>query len=241
MAPVTETVILVAHGAPSDPAPLESVLQALARSVGRDVPEHEVRGTTLAMPGGLTSALSGVDRTVIVPVFMAGGWFVHSFLPKRLHDHGHGGARVLTPLGLLPELHTLCVSAALDGCRRHGVGPSATALVLAAHGSARSAKSAEAAQIATDHIASARRFRKVVPSYVEETPFLGEVFAETSGPALCLPFFATEADHVRVDLPEAVAESGRGIPILPHIGSHPKIPALLAKHIRQSLTAPAPV
>lgn len=241
MAQVTETILLVAHGAPSDPAPLEAVLQDLARAVGRDLPEYEVRGTTLAMPDGLASALDGPGRPVIMPVFMAGGWFVNSFLPKRLHEHGHGGARVLTPLGLLPELHTLCVSAALDGCRRHGVGPSATALVLAAHGSARSVKSAEAARIATAHIASAGRFRKVVPAYVEETPFLGEVFAALSGPALCLPFFATAADHVRVDLPDAVAECRRSIPILPHIGSHPKIPALLAGHIRRSLTVAAPV
>ena len=57
---------------------------------------------------------------------------------------------------------------------------------------------------------------------------LAEVLAETTGPALILPFFATRAGHVSDDLPQAVAEAGFAGPLLPAIGEDADAARLLA-------------
>jgi sirohydrochlorin ferrochelatase len=70
-------------------------------------------------------------------------------------------------------------------------------------------------------------FNRIIAGFVEEAPFL-EDQARTLGHGICLPFFALEAGHVIGDIPDAMEEAGFQGPILPPIGQHPDVPALIA-------------
>jgi sirohydrochlorin ferrochelatase len=76
------------------------------------------------------------------------------------------------------------------------------------------------------------RFARVVAGFVEEPPYLADA-ARDLGPAVCLPFFALRAGHVETDVPEALAAAAFDGPLLPEIGAHPDVPALIADALRR--------
>jgi sirohydrochlorin ferrochelatase len=78
-------------------------------------------------------------------------------------------------------------------------------------------------------------FARVEVGFVEEAPFLVDA-ARGLGQALCLPLFALRAGHVVDDLPEALAAAGFAGPLLPPIGEHAAVPALLAAALRRSVS-----
>ena len=70
-------------------------------------------------------------------------------------------------------------------------------------------------------------------AFIEEAPFLDDVVPE--GPAVCLPFFATNGGHTTEDIPQGWRGHG---PIAPPIGMNDAIPDLIAAALR---TAEEPV
>lgn len=203
-------------------------MQTLAQRVQDMLPGCAVTGTTLAAPGRFEAALRTCDAPVIFPFFMADGWFVQTQIPKRVRDAGatHGG--ILTPLGCLPGTVRLCIDRIMDACATQRLEPSQTTILLAAHGSAVSPTSARSTYAAAAQMRAQRQFRDVTVGFVEEPPFLTDVMADLEGPSLCLPFFALLAGHVTQDIPDAVSASGYSGTVLPPIGTHPAIPALIA-------------
>lgn len=218
--------ILVAHGAPADPEPAQSTVQALAAAVAAAL-GWQVRGATLAMPGALDAALQGLDAPMIYPFFMAEGWFTTRELPRRLVQAGAAGARVLQPFGTDPALPGLMERVALAGCESAGLAPARTTLLLAAHGSKVSRTSADSTHAMAATLRATGRFAAVTAGFVEEAPFLAEA-ARGLGPAICLPFFNLRAGHVAGDVPEALQEAGFSGPLLPAIGEHPGVATLIA-------------
>jgi len=231
-APATDAALLVVHGSPSDDAPQQAAVAELADHVADRLPGWRVEGTTLATPGLLDAALDRLSGPLIVPVFMADGWFTRTQLPERIAAAGHGGLAQLAPLGTRPAFHALALDAALRGCAAHGLNPAAVTVVLAAHGARKHPAPAAATHRAAAHMRAARRFRAVRPAFVEEAPFLADVLGDADAPALCLPYFALAAGHVTGDLAEAAAAAGFTGPILPHLGAHPGLPALIATALR---------
>ncbi|THD84511.1 cobalamin biosynthesis protein CbiX [Aliigemmobacter aestuarii] len=222
------SALIVAHGSPADPEPQEAWLAALAVRVAMWCPGWTVRAATLAADGALARALAGLDRPVIYPFFMAEGWFTRTNLPKKLAAAGGEGLRQLPAFGHDPEMPALLARAARDGAAAHGITPEGATLILAAHGSQVSRASAT---ITEEMAASLRReagFAAVVTGYVEEAPFLADAARGISGPAICLPFFATRAGHVAQDVPEALAEAGFTGTLLPAIGEHSDAARLIA-------------
>lgn len=219
--------LIVAHGAPADPAPQEAALHALAAAVAARLPGWRVRGATLAAPGALEAALADLSAPLVFPFFMAEGWFTGRELPRRLAAAGAGGLTQLRPLGTLPGLVALCAEAAAAGAQAAGFDPAASALLLAAHGSAVSRTSTLTAEATADALRARRLFARVATGYVEEAPFLADA-ARGLHPAVCLPFFALAAGHVTEDVPSALAEAGFAGPLLPPIGAHPGVPGLIA-------------
>ena len=70
-------------------------------------------------------------------------------------------------------------------------------------------------------------FRRIVAGFIEEDPYLHDA-AKGLESAICLPLFSLDAGHVREDVPEALARAAfRGV-LLPRIGAHPAVPALIA-------------
>lgn len=217
--------LIVAHGSPADPEPQERWITALADRVAQLLPDWQVRGTTLAMPGALEAAVAALPGALIYPWFMAEGWFTRTLLPRRLRAAGLDRPRQLPAFGHEPALAALLARSATEAAFAHGLPVTAT-LLLAAHGSQVSRASATRTGELAAELRKLTRFR-IVTGFVEEAPFLRDA-ARIDGPALCLPLFATRAGHVAQDVPAALARAGFTGPLLPAIGEHPDAPCLAA-------------
>lgn len=211
---------IVAHGQPGDPGALQPELEALAAAVQARMPGWTVRGATLACRRSL-SALDGVQ--LIYPQFMADGWFVRTETPRRLAAAGVDGARLVAPLGLDPDLPAIGARIARDTARAAGIDPAGATLVVVGHGSKGSRASANSTRAFAGALPSGAGFAHVTTAFIEEAPFLADVVPE--GPAVCLPFFATNGGHTTEDIPQGWHGQG---PIAPPVGMTEAIPGLIA-------------
>lgn len=227
------TAILVAHGQPSDPAPAQSDVAAIAARVETRLSGWQVRAATLAAPGALEQAIEGAPAPVIFPFFMADGWFIRTALPDRLAKAGASGARVLTPFGLLPEVHALATTAVVEAAMSRGWLIEETVLLLAAHGSGRSPYPAEAAARTADSIAATAAFAAIRTGFLEEAPDLAEAARGTGMRTVCLPLFVARWGHVADDIPEALRRAEFSGVLLPPLGTMAKVPSLIAAAIRR--------
>jgi len=231
MAPATEprAALIVAHGSPSAPERPEAELSALADRVAGRLPGWTVHGATLAGRGTLKTTLDalGNQRVLIYPLFMSDGWFVSHELPRRIGELRDGSFAMLSPLGLDPTLHALCLDCARRAASERDLPLEETTVLLAAHGSPSDPRPREAAEKAARFIAAAGLFRDVRVGFVDEAPYLADA-ARLNGPALCLPFFAGRAGHVDVDLPQALAEAAFPGPILEPLGMRREIARIVA-------------
>jgi len=222
-------VLIVAHGQPSAPAPAEAALAELAAKVGHLLPAHRVGSATLAAAGALEAALDRLGSDgVIYPFFMTDGWFVRQALPKRLDGHP---AQVLPPLGRDPALVALAADYLAQECALRGWEPAAAALLIAAHGSAHGPRAAQATRDFGSALTALWPGRPPVYGFVEEAPFLAEAARDLPNQTLCLPVFAAEGGHYRQDVPDALETAGFLGALLPPLGQHPGVPALIAAAI----------
>ncbi|MGQ0567437.1 MAG: sirohydrochlorin chelatase [Gemmobacter sp.] len=229
--------LLIAHGAPSDPAPQEAAMAALAGTVAARLPfGWRVRGTTLAAPGAVEAALAALDRPLVFPFFMAEGYFTRTLLPRRLRAAEAAALTQLPCFGQSPQLPALVARAALDACASARLAPQATTLLLAAHGSQVSRASADATRAMAATVARTAPFARIVTAFVEEHPLIRSA-AIGLHPAICLPLFALRAGHVAEDVPQALGRAGFRGHLLPAIGEHPQVPALIAAALQQAVPA----
>lgn len=216
----------MAHGQPSDPEPAEAALADLAARVDRLTPELRVRSATLAAPGRLEAEAENLcGGGMIYPLFMAAGWFVTSVLPKRLPDRD---LAILPPLGHDPGLPGLTARMLRAAAEENGWQTGGLPVLLAAHGSAKGKQAGADARAFAEKLAALMPEYRIVTGFVEEEPFIAQA-AEGLGPrSLCLPYFALGGGHVRDDIPQGLAQAGFEGRLLPEIGKHGDIPALIA-------------
>ncbi|MER5172060.1 CbiX/SirB N-terminal domain-containing protein [Thioclava kandeliae] len=226
-----KTVIIVAHGSPSDPDTKQAALEALAEKIRPLCPEIRVRAATLAKDGALAKAVNDCETPVIYPFFMAEGWFTKREIPRRLKELGCK-AQHMDPFGIDPALEKLILDECLAAAAQAGLDSRATDLILCAHGSKIARKSKDSAYAMAEKLRRSGAFWRVRVGLIEEPPFLEDV-ARTSNQGVCLPFFALRAGHVDGDIPEALDNAGFSGPRLPPIGEHPEIPALIARALKQ--------
>ena len=237
MAQMTKNALIISHGQPSDPEPAEVALAALAANVAEYLPGWRVLSATLAKPGALDAALANQKPGLIYPMFMAGGWFPMVEVPRRVEDVGGTGWAFLPPFGLDPSVQALGVKLAAEAVARLGRLPGDTDVLLAAHGSFRSAAPAEVANGFAWKLAGAG-FARAEAYFIDQEPRIAT--ARGFGPdAICLPFFAAEGGHVVDDLPAALAEAGFGGVVLPPLGLDPRVPELIAQALRAGAAAKA--
>lgn len=224
-------LVIVAHGQPSDPGPPEMEMAALAARVAHGLPGWRIGSATLAAPGALRQAVQGLGAPLVFPFFMADGWFIRELLPQRLAETGAPGARILAPFGLLPATSALAITMLEEALADRGWTAAETVLVLAAHGSGRSAFPAAAARALQGAIDRALPFAESRLGFIEEAPELVEV-AESAGPrALCLPLFVARWGHVEDDIPAALHAAGFAGALLPPLGTDARVPALIARAV----------
>lgn len=221
--------LIVSHGQPSDPAPAEAEIAALAARVAEHLPGWSVRAATLAEPGALGHALRGMSGVVrVYPLFMADGWFTQTHLPARLAAEGATEVIQLPPFGLDPAVQSLAVTLALEAAAALGRTPAETEILLAAHGSFKSDAPAAVARTVAALLAREGNFRRVEPAFIDQHPQIAEVASRMSAGAICLPFFAARGGHVIDDLPEALTEAGFDGMLLDPVGLDPRVPGLIA-------------
>jgi len=223
-------VLIVAHGQPGNPGPQQQAVEALAAEVALHLPEARVHGATLAMPGALDRA---AGARLVYPMFMAEGWFTRSELPRRLKLAGAEATTILPPFGSDPGLPELCSLLLSRAAEAQGWPLDETHVLLAAHGSGRSRAPSEAAR------KMARDLHPLTATcgFVEEAPFLADAARDLPLRSICLPLFATRAEHVTDDLPRALSRAGfRGI-LLPPVGLAAEVPTMIAETIRAVLIA----
>lgn len=221
--------LIVAHGQPGDPGPQQAAIEALAARIR--LPGTRIRGATLAMPGALDIAR---DQTLIYPLFMAQGWFTRSELPRRLAQAGAAHARILPPFGADPRLPALCLALLTKAAATRGWALPETHLLIAAHGSGRSRAPAEAARAMA--AALAPHLGAISCGFIEEPPFIAEAARALPRQTLCLPLFATEAQHVTDDLPGALQTAGFQGVTLPPVGQAAEVPAMIAESLKAALS-----
>ncbi|MBE2277186.1 MAG: cobalamin biosynthesis protein CbiX [Rhodobacteraceae bacterium] len=219
--------VIVAHGQPSDPLPAAAELAALAGKVAALLPGLQVGAATLAEPEALARAVAGKPSGLILPLFMAAGWFTRSAIPARLAEAGAAGWQVMQPFGLASEVGALAVALA----RESGGGE----VLLAAHGSFKSAEPARVARGVAARIAAEAGI-PCSAAFIDQSPRLSEATGFGRA-AICLPFFAMAGGHVTTDLPAALAEAGFPGRILPALGTDPRVPGLIAGLLRDILPA----
>jgi sirohydrochlorin ferrochelatase len=217
-----KSVLIVAHGQPSDPAPAEGALAGLAAAVQGLMPGWTVGSATLATPGGIAAALARLGpKGLVFPMFMAGGWFTRVQLPAKLAEAGAltgpEGWQVTEPFGCLETVQALAAEVVSE--------TGADEAIIAAHGSFKSpVPAAIAGRVAAGVAASGLR---AAAGFIDQEPQLASLSG--FGPrSVCLPFFAAEGGHVTDDIPAALAKAGFQGRLLPALGLDDRVPGLIA-------------
>lgn len=219
--------IIVSHGQPSAPDPAQAALDTIAAQVQELMPDWCVHSATLAKPGRLDAVMQAAERRPIVyPFFMSRGWFVTGMLAQRLNSYDY---ELLDPFGLERNLPSLAAAAICAEINRLGWTVQHTDLLLAAHGSGRGNRAAEAAYDFAEKLNERVSLKSLTTGFVEQTPYIRES-ARALGPnSLCLPFFAQSGDHVREDIPEGLGASAHEVRQMPALGALPGVPDLIAR------------
>ena len=199
-------------------------------------PAAVVQTTTSSSAGGyivplilllvLAAAVAGHPQGMVYPMFMAGGWFPMTELPRRMAAAGGMDWAYLPPFGLDERVQALVVTLAQEAAAAQGRTPAQTDVLLAAHGSFRSAAPSEVAQAVAKRLKAAG-FARAEAFFIDQEPRIATATGFGAG-SVCLPFFAAEGGHVTDDLPDALAEAGfRGL-LLPPLGLDARVPSLIA-------------
>lgn len=234
--PATEPpcALIVAHGQPSDPAPAEAEIAALAARVQALMPGWRVASATLASEGALAARVAELGpEGLVYPLFMAAGWFTTHHLPARLAESGGSRWRILPPFGEDAAVQALTITLAQEAAS--GRDPATVGMILAAHGSFRSPAPSEIAYRMADRIRAETGFARVEAAFIDQTPQIAEVAADFGPGGLVLPFFAARGGHVVDDLPQALAEAGFDGTLLPPVGLDPRVPSVIAAALAQGL------
>lgn len=224
-------VLIVAHGQPSDPLPAAAEIAQLAGRVALCLPGRSVGSATLAQDGAIAARIRNLGHGGLVyPLFMAGGWFTRVLLPQRMAEAGAVGWQVLEPLGCDPALHQLAVRIVEEAMAADGQSGGDTKVLLAAHGSFKSAAPSDIARHVTALIRSDTSAGRVETAFIDQDPQLAQATGFDVN-SVCLPFFAASGGHVAKDIPAALASAGFAGRLLPPIGTDARVPALIARAI----------
>ncbi len=228
--------LIVAHGQPSDPGPAAAEIAFLAAKVQALMPGWRIRSATLAEPDALAREVAAAGEVgLIYPLFMAGGWFTTTHLPAKLAEAGAAAWRILPPFGLDAGVQALTLTVAREAAARRGHAPADLPLLLAAHGSFRSAAPSEVAYAMADRLQAEAGFARVEAAFIDQSPRIVEAAADFPPGSLVLPFFAARGGHVIDDLPQALAEAGFQGDLLPPVGLDARVPGLIRHALRAAL------
>ncbi|MBI5834082.1 MAG: hypothetical protein HZB16_17445 [Armatimonadetes bacterium] len=200
-------LVLAAHGSRSYPASLEPLRRhaaALAESGrwSRVTPAFVYGEPTLAQ---VAQELDDAE-VVVVPFFMAEGYFTKTVMPRELGLAERPRWRVTPPLGCAPGLDDVVLRrlrAAVGDTPIASVG-----LLLVGHGTDRDRRSRDTT---FEHAAALARvgLADVRAAFLEEPPLIAPTLAELGGEVVCVvPLFVADALHTIEDIPRELGLVG---------------------------------
>jgi sirohydrochlorin cobaltochelatase len=220
------TVLIAAHGSHLDPRSSEPVHRhaATLRRSGRF--DRVLTGFWKEEPA-LCRSLDGVgaDRVVVVPFFMADGYFTRTIIPRELAQCFAGELCITSPVGLAPGVTDLVA----ESVRVAGATASDTVVVLG-HGTPRNETSAAAAACHAAKLAATGEFARVLPLYLDQEPSIaGFNPAGCPGRLIVVPLFVSDGWHVGTSIPDAMASGPmRDAVLTPAVGTLPAAADVIA-------------
>jgi sirohydrochlorin cobaltochelatase len=158
----------------------------------------------------IADALDEVDaeHVIVVPYFMANGWFVTEALPAalglkhwpELRAEKVGGKQVAYThaVGAHDSVHEMVQALATEALGDRPADDVAIAIV--GHGSSRSTTSRFSAISAGDALRATNHFAEVVNVFLDDEPEVASIFETWSSDVVVVPFMVSDGPHVRVDL-----------------------------------------
>ncbi len=181
---------------------------------------------TLAEEGALARAVARLGpKGVVFPMFMAGGWFTRVALADKLRAAGGQGWQVLEPFGCEAAVHHLAREVVAEALT--GQDLTRAQVLIAAHGSFKSTAPSDVAFALARSLMADLGLARVEVAFIDQPPRLAGATGFGAG-SICLPFFAALGGHVSEDIPRALDEARFAGRVLPPLGMHPDVPALIA-------------
>ena len=226
-------LVLCAHGQDGE----SGIAGEYAAAIGRSGEFARVAGCCLKGAPDLASTLHGLDqpRIFIAPLLMADGYTYNTVLPPLIARHAPPGARVhlCPPLGRAAGLAAVAAGQADGFCAERGWAPESTTLVVAAHGTPRSAASSASANDLAAALGRAGRFAGARAGFLEQAPFLADVLRDLHpAPCVVIGFFMDLGGHAGSDVPRVIAAAHPDAAYTGALGRSPAVPQLIVDLVR---------
>ncbi len=174
----------------------------------------DVRAGFLRQEPELAATLAELTqpRVYVVPMLASRGYIADTVMAGRLNlsgpvtrRRGTGGEQELCfcdPIGLHPRIPALLVERIAALCRRHGLAPATTEVILVGHGTPRQPNSSDRAREVAAMIAASGIASRVQAMFLDEEPRIEHWKAQTRAENVVVaPFLIANWYHGSEDLP----------------------------------------
>ncbi|MBL8574425.1 MAG: hypothetical protein JNM13_12170 [Hyphomicrobiaceae bacterium] len=236
---ITAAILLVAHGDRGETA-RNGPIAAMCARLGRRWPEARVGFGVMNGEPSLGCGLAGLDVKagewlIVVPLFMADGFFTRVKLPRDLAAQGAGMAEILAAAGLDPGVGDLIearLREALGAPRADG------SILICAHGSRSGVPDSRLAAEAMAGRLRAAGWGEVACAYVEEAPFITDGLDADRRDAV-IGLFASLGTHAINDVAAEVAGHPHVRLFIPAIGAEPEMAEVVAAMVERRVERPS--
>lgn len=207
---MTHALILAGHGSHISAETAAVVWRCVDQLRGCGVAD-EVTATFWKEQPAFSQVLASVcaDDVTIVPLFTAQGYFTRQVIPAEMVLDGiqtQCAGRVIRYTRTLsehPRLAQILRQRVEQALADTGFDPSMTVVTLIGHGTQRSKESREAVLQQTDLLRAAGLVAEVVATYLDDAPFIPDVYRLTTQPNLiAVPVFLASGSHVTRNVPD---------------------------------------
>lgn len=203
-------LVLAAHGSQYNPLSSRSARQHAQRLAARGLFDQVIAAFWKESPSLRdVRYLLDADEAVIVPLFMADGYFASRVVPRELELAGEVTARAglvlhyTLPVGTDPTLREVILSRARGVLGANGPETTAVALLVIGHGTVQNPRSKESVLAHVARLRESGWFKSVHPAYLDESPTATEALAAIdAAQVVVVPLFVSDGLHPDRDIPE---------------------------------------
>lgn len=241
---MTAALILLGHGSHVSPNTAGIVWQYVDELRQRGVADEVAAAFWKEAPGYRT-VLNSVraDDVVLVPVFIAQGYFTQQVIPAEFGLDGEVTQqegrliRYARTLGEHPTMAGIIRGRVMQAIDAFDVDPQKTVVSIIGHGTKRNPNSRVTTLQQVDQLNTTGLVARVQAVYLDDNPSIPSLYHTTTEPVIiAVPFFLAEGSHTSIDVPRALGLApgqnrarlnGRDVIYTPPIGVDERIPELI--------------